>query len=166
MKHVRKRCDKCGVVTLHAIRERRCKRSERNAMGLTGFACWGKLRLVVEKKTTKRKREPMPSLHDGVGLGHVLTQEYEAAVLVARCDRVRDKAREQVEKITSKLKEKREKIRSIKRQIVVWERKQKRHIKTVNMTNDEIEAIRQRAIIAGQVRAVRHRLRKSAKETS
>jgi hypothetical protein len=59
---VEKRCEKCGITKKVMPRERRCKQMETNALGKSGYWCYGKLVKVVApkpkkaaKRTTRKK---------------------------------------------------------------------------------------------------------------
>jgi hypothetical protein len=50
---VRKRCAKCGLKSWVRPRERKCKRMERNALGESGYWCYGALTPIAKKARPK-----------------------------------------------------------------------------------------------------------------
>lgn len=56
----RKRCEKCGHVSSVPAHQSKCRQAERNAFGLTGYICWGRLvkEAVIPANATRLKARP------------------------------------------------------------------------------------------------------------
>ena len=100
---VRKRCDTCGREVQVFRRRRTCMQAERNSKGFkTGWRCPGKL--VTAK--ARRKRAPLPPVPKGLGIGHVLTPEYQAQAQALRMAAVRARDAKRLKKARVMLKAK------------------------------------------------------------
>jgi hypothetical protein len=155
---VNKRCTRCGHIDRTSKLNRVCKRPERNTKGfLTGYRCPGRLELVV-----RRRKEPsLPPVPKGLGLGHVLSEEYQAQIIATRGQQWRDDAAKALAKALKWRKEAVEKQRRAEKKIAEWNIEIRALAKRTKMDDAQVEAVRQRAAKAAQVSHVKRRLSKS-----
>lgn len=142
MKKLSKYCETCGLVADVPPRRRRCHRRKMNAKGFwTGFACWGTLRTV---KTAKKP-----------------TKVAKKKAAMSDADRLRADSRKRLAQAEALLARNRKQHRAAGRRVTKWERKVRALKKLALRTDEQIEAARDRAAKASQVRIVTHRLLKS-----
>lgn len=157
---VRKRCDRCGHETWAERRDRVCKQKERNAKGFnTGWRCPGKLQFIVKRR---RKRSDLPPVQKGLGIGHVLTEQYQQQVVQRAVATARAKAEKEYAAAQAKQKEWLTVSKRIENLCRKWTKEVRRLKKRVAMTDEQFAAERLRMARAAQVSAVRKRLVKSA----
>lgn len=160
---MRKRCSVCGHVVkvpeARAKSVRVCHQLERNKGGWkTGYRCPGKMRTVVRK----RKADTMPPVPRGLGLGHVLTEEYQSKVVANAVATARAKAEKEYREARDKQKEwtaEAKRTANLRRK---WDKEVRRLERRIAMTDEEFAAERLRLARAAQVGAVKKRLAKSA----
>lgn len=159
---VRKVCDTCGHETWAARRDRTCYQKERSKKTgwRTGWRCPGKLRFVVVKR--RRKEPSLPPVPKRLGLGHVLTEEYQQQVLVRRGEEWRAAATKQLDKARQRHRDAAEKAKRAEKKMREWTVKIRALEKKARMTDEQVEQVRQRAATAAQVSHVKRRLAKSA----
>jgi len=158
---VAKKCDRCGAVRKQCTRaERACFKSERNAKGFTtGYRCPGTMRTIVRKRKKPATAIPIPK---GVGLGYVLSEEYQAQLLAQRGAAGRAKSTNELDKIRGKLKEWRSEQKRIGNLVKKWEKLERRHESRSTWTDAQFAEERQRAEKAAKVSRVKRRISKAA----
>lgn len=162
---IRKRCRACGHEVWAARRERVCKQKERNAKGFnTGYRCPGKLVALKALRRAKRleKAHHLPPIPKGLGIGHVLSEQYQQAVVQRAVATARAKADKEYAAALDKQKEWATESKRIANLCRKWNKEVRRLKRRVAMTEEQFAAERMRMAVAAQVGAVKKRLAKSA----
>lgn len=115
------------------------------------------MRTVVRR----RKSKPIVPIPKGVGLGIVLSEEYQAEVSKRLGEAARAKSAKALVRIRGKLDEWRSEAKRIGNLVKKWEKQERRHEARVAWTDAQFEAERTRAGKAAQVSRVKRRLSKS-----
>lgn len=154
---VHKECDRCGHKVFTARRKRVCSQQERNSHGfLTGWRCPGKLRTVVPRK--RKRKAAAPKVPPHLGIGHVLTAEYQAQLVAHRGAQARQRAARALAKAKAKQQLWLREARRIETLCRKWTRQVRRLEARVALTDAQFEEERQRAAKAAQVGQVKRRL--------
>ena len=157
---VRKRCDVCGHKSKVARDRRACYQDQRGKSGFkTGYRCPGKLVTIVRKRRGDPTLPPVPK---GVGLGYVLSEEYQQAVLEARGKKWRAVAERDLRRARLMHKKAATAAKRAETRMRKWTIEIRAQEKRAAMTDAEVEQVRQRAATAAQVSHVKRRLAKSA----
>lgn len=157
-KLVRKRCNVCGHQLRADTKARICLQMERNKHGFkTGYRCPGKLVKVVRKR-----KGDLPPVPPGLGVGHVLTDEYQQLVKEARGKKWRAVAARDLKRARLLHKKAAAASKRAEARMRKWTAEIRALEKKARMSDDEVEAVRQRAATAAQVSHVKRRLAKSA----
>lgn len=101
--YVRKRCLKCGHVGMVPSAQRHCRRAERNAMGRTGFSCWGGLAVVVRPAQGKTLREAIEEM--AVAGGEPVVAEKPLPRPQDEAQRKLDRARRRIAKLEADVRD-------------------------------------------------------------
>lgn len=158
---VRKRCDTCDHETWAARRDRVCKQSERNTKGFkTGWRCPGKLHFIVKKK--RKNEDKMPPIPAGVGLGYVLSDEYQERVKQYRGVEGRAKAAKALAAAEEKVKHWQSEAKRVRNLVRKWEKIARRQRQLSQRPDEFFEHERERSARRVQVNRVKRRLSKAA----
>lgn len=152
---VRKRCERCGTVDWYQPAVKRCRHRK---MGGMSYWCYGQLRTVLRK----RKEPDMPLLDPKLGLGQVLSEDYQRKVVMQRGVEWRETAMKKLAKAKEHHREWATKTRRAERQMRKWTKTIRDLDKRSKMTDEQVEKVRQRAATAAQVSHVKRRLRNAA----
>lgn len=157
----KKRCSKCGQTSWVKPTERKCKRQK---MGRISYWCYGDLTTVARKKP--KALVPIP---DGVGLGYVLTEEYQRQAEAAKIAAFRKRAQQRLVKTKSKLVDAEHAVllaeRLVTRRLKLaanWARRLATAERMTQLSDAEIFAQSARIRTATQVRSARARMKKAA----
>jgi len=144
MATVWKTCQKCGAGIWCKPRERRCKMGERTALGRSGYYCWGKLVTVRAAKKPKPVRRKPAAVKEPTAAerGELHRQRAQARQRVAE---------RQLSKLSTRIKRLQTAARKCQLKI-------DRFARQAEMTDAEVEAVRQRARHAAHVQKVQRRL--------
>lgn len=162
---VRKRCDRCNHETWADRKERVCKQLQRNAKGFkTGWRCPGKLQFLNKQrqKTKRRRVVALPPIPPGVGIGHVLSEEYQAQVRQLRGKEGREKATKALAAAEAKVKHWKTEEKRARNLVRKWEKAARHSRQRSNWTDEQFTRERDRLAKAAQVGSVKRRLAKSA----
>lgn len=166
---VRKRCDRCNHETWADRKERVCKQLQRNAKGFkTGWRCPGKLQFLDKQrqKTKRRRVAALPPIPPGVGIGHVLTEEYQAQVRQLRGKEGREKAAKALAAADAKIKHWKTEEKRARNLVRKWEKAARHSRQRSHWTDEQFTRERDRLAKAAQVGSVKRRLSKAAGVTA
>lgn len=160
---VRKQCTVCGHELWADRLARACMQLERNAKGFkTGYRCPGQLHRLVPRKRKGKHDAALPPVPKHLGLGHVLTDEYQQLVMQARGKKWRAVAARDLRRARLLHKKAATAAKRAETRMRKWTTEIRALEKKARMSDAEVEQVRQRAATAAQVSHVKRRLAKSA----
>lgn len=164
---VLKQCSHCGHKVQAFPRERVCKQSERSKTTgfTTGYRCPGKLVPVAALRRAKQRAKraaALPPVPKGLGIGHVLSEDYAKQVMQRAVDNARTKANNEYAHALEKQKEWLAESERIEKLCRKWTKEVRRLKTRVGWSDAQFAEERRRMARAAQVSAVKKRLVKSA----
>jgi hypothetical protein len=127
---VKKRCDRCGHVSLVKVRDRRCRQRR---FGRGSYACWGLLSLVKRKKKEAVVGSTSPLVTDG-------SLDFGQLAPAKRKLSSQEQAAKKLTHARKMIGEKTKALRRLATSLRLWERRAAYYAKRASMTDAEVAA--------------------------